>query len=39
MNSVFVPTSIEVLWKLGKGVFSYAKFNLQKIEYNKPEVF
>ena len=39
MNSVFELTSFEVLWKLGKGDFSYAKFNLQKIEYNKPEVF
>jgi hypothetical protein len=39
MNSVFVPTSFEVLWRLGKGDFCYSKFNLQKIEYNKPEVF
>ncbi len=39
MNSVFVPTAFEVLWRLGKGNFSYAKFNLQRIEYNKLGVF
>ena len=36
MNGVVVPTTFEVLWRLEKGDFSYAKFNLQKIEYNKP---
>ena len=39
MNSVFVPTTFEVLWRLEKGDFSYAKFIVQKIEYNKPEIF
>jgi hypothetical protein len=39
MNGVVVPTTFEVLWRLEKGDFSYAKFNLQKIEYNKPEKF
>jgi hypothetical protein len=39
MNGVGVPTRFEVLWRLEKGDFSYAKFNLRKIEYNKPERF
>jgi hypothetical protein len=39
MNGVIVPTVFEVLWRLEKGDFSYAKFNLRKIEYNKPETF
>lgn len=39
MNSVVVPTAFEVLWRLEKGDFSYAKFNLIKIEYDKPEIF
>jgi hypothetical protein len=37
MNGVVVPTSTEVLWRLEKGDFSYAKFIINKIEYNKPE--
>jgi hypothetical protein len=37
MNGVTVPTSTEVLWRLEKGDFSYAKFIIKKIEYNKPE--
>ncbi len=39
INQVVVPTSFEVLWRLEKGDFSYAKFNLRKIEYNNPEKF
>jgi hypothetical protein len=39
MNRVIVPSVFEVLWRLEKGDFSYAKFNLKRIEYNKPEVF
>lgn len=39
VNAVVVPTAFEVLWRLEKGDFSYAKFNLQKIEYDKPEKF
>ena len=39
MNSVVVPAWFEVLWRLEKGDFSYAKFNIKKIEYNKPEIF
>jgi hypothetical protein len=36
INNVFVPTSFEVLWRLSKGDFSYAKFNITDIVYNKP---
>ena len=39
INNVFVPTSFEVLWRLKKGDFSYAKFNLKKIEYGIPQKF
>lgn len=39
INEVLVPTNFEVLWRLKKGDFSYAKFNLQKIEYNLPQQF
>jgi len=37
INTVVVPTNFEILWRLSKGDFSYAKFNMKKIEYNKPE--
>ncbi|MDB5263488.1 MAG: hypothetical protein JWQ14_2771, partial [Adhaeribacter sp.] len=39
MNEIGVPTTFEVLWRLKKDDFSYAKFNLKNIEYNKPEKF
>ena len=39
INNVLVPTSFEVLWRLPKGDFSYAKFNIKAVEYNKPEKF
>ena len=39
MKSVVVPTASEVLWRLKKGGYSYAKFNLQKIEYGIPAKF
>ena len=39
MNKIVVPTAFEVLWRLKKEDFSYAKFNLKKMEYNKPEKF
>jgi hypothetical protein len=37
MNNVFVPLTFEVLWRLEKGDFPYARFNVKKIEYDKPE--
>jgi len=39
INEIVIPTTFEVLWRLKKGDLSYAKFNLKKIEYNKPEKF
>ncbi len=39
MNHVLVPTNFEVLWRLEKGDFSYAKFNIKRIEYNNPKQF
>jgi hypothetical protein len=38
-NEIVVPTAFEVLWRLKKGDFSYAKFNVKKIEYDKPGRF
>ncbi len=39
LNNVFIPTAFDVLWRLDKGDFSYAKFNITEVEYNKPEKF
>ena len=39
MNHVMMPSTFEVLWRLKKGDFSYAKFKIEKIEYDKPERF
>lgn len=39
INDVIIPLTFEVLWRLKKGDFSYAKFNVKTIEYNKPEKF
>ena len=38
-NGVYIPTEAEALWRLEKGDFSYAKFRVQKIEYDVPERF
>jgi len=39
LNNVFIPTVFDVLWRLDKGDFSYAKFNITEVEYDKPEKF
>ena len=39
LNGIIIPTTFEVLWRLAKGDFSYAKFNITEIEYDKPELF
>jgi hypothetical protein len=39
LNNVIIPTAFDVLWRLEKGDFSYAKFNITEVEYNKPEKF
>ncbi len=39
LNGVIIPTTIEAIWKLAKGDYSYAKFKIKTITYNKPERF
>jgi hypothetical protein len=39
INGIKVPTRIEAIWRLKKGDYSYAKFNVTDLEYNKPEKF
>ncbi|MEO5945055.1 MAG: DUF6544 family protein [Ferruginibacter sp.] len=39
INRVIIPTEAEVSWRLKEGDFSYAKFNVKTIEYNKLERF
>lgn len=38
-NNVMIPASFDVLWRLDKGDFSYAKFNITEVEYNNPAKF
>ena len=38
-NHVIIPTVFDVLWRLEKGDFSYAKFHITEVEYDKPERF
>ncbi|MCK4311429.1 MAG: hypothetical protein KAW88_01700 [Candidatus Cloacimonetes bacterium] len=39
INGVIIPTEIEAIWKLEAGDYSYVRFNIRKIEYDKPEKF
>lgn len=39
INEVTIPVSIEVMWNLKAGSFSYAKFHVTRIEYGKPVIF
>ena len=39
LNNVIIPTTFDVLWRLDKGDFSYAKFNITEVEYDNPEKF
>lgn len=38
-SNVLIPTAFDVLWRLEKGDFSYAKFNVTEVEYNNPKKF
>ena len=38
-SGIIMPTKAEVFWRLKEGDFSYAKFNVTTIEYDKPERF
>lgn len=35
-NGVWIPTYLEVSWRLPEGDFCYAKFSVDTLEYNKP---
>ena len=39
LNHVIIPTAFDVIWRLEKGDFSYAKFNVKGGEYGKAERF
>lgn len=39
MNEGKLPAVFEVLWRIDKGEFSYAKFVVTEVEYDKPEKF
>jgi hypothetical protein len=39
MNNILIPTNFDVIWRLEKEDFSYAKFKITEVEYNKPERF
>lgn len=39
INGILIPATIEGIWKLESGDYSYAKFNVKNIEYNKPAKF
>lgn len=39
MNNVRIPTLFEAIWRLEKGDFSYAKFKITEVLYNRPERF
>ncbi|MEO8240073.1 MAG: DUF6544 family protein [Flavobacterium sp.] len=35
LNDILIPTTVEAIWKLKKGEFSYAKFHVEEIDYKK----
>jgi len=39
VNGIKIPFKIEAMYRLEKGDFSYAKFNVKKIVYNNPAKF
>jgi len=39
INGIIIPTKIEAIWRLEAGDFSYAKFNVKNIEYDKAARF
>jgi hypothetical protein len=39
LNNVLIPTAFDVRWRLEKGDFSYAKFIVTEVEYDKAEKF
>lgn len=39
VDGMRIPFDVEVIWNLESGDFSYAKFEIDKIEYNNPSCF
>lgn len=39
LNGIFIPTTIEAIYKLQEGDYSYARFTVKKIQYGIPEKF
>lgn len=39
LNNLHIPTAFDVFWRLHNGDFSYARFNITEVEYDKPEIF
>jgi hypothetical protein len=39
LNDIKIPTNLDVSWRLEHGDFSYAKFYVTHVEYNRPEKF
>jgi hypothetical protein len=39
VNNIKVPVDCEAIWRLEKGDHSYAKFTVQKLEYDNPKRF
>lgn len=37
--NILIPTTLEVSWILPQGKFTYVKFNITEIEFNKPELY
>ncbi len=38
-DGVLVPEEVEVSWHLESGAFPYARFSLERLEFNRPEPF
>ena len=39
VEGIQIPHNVEVVWNLASGDFSYAKFDINRIEYNNPSKF
>lgn len=39
LNGLRIPTTIEAIWRLPKGDYSYAKFNVTELDYDIPRRF
>jgi len=39
INGILIPCTIEAIWRLKTGDFSYATFHVEELEYNNPQLF